>query len=645
MAAELVETTRLYARTAAAIEPEWVEAVAGHLLKRSHSEPHWEKGRGQVAAYERVTLFGLTLIPKRKVNYGPINPDEAREIFLRFALTEGDFDTRAPFWRHNRQLIDYVHSLEEKSRRRDLLVDQEAIYGYYAARVPAGIYSTPQFEQWLRNISQKDPKRLHMRLEDLLQKEQAPSAVLFPDALDVQGMQLPLVYRFDPQSGSDGVTLKVPRAVLNQVSEERSQWLVPGLLRERVIALLRGLPKAIRKSMVPVPDYADACLKRLQSSDKPPSDKPLTRALAEALKAMTGVHIPEDAWDESQLPDYLRLNLQVLDEQGRILEEGRDLLALKKKYGGSDGAGYHRLPAQGLERDGITRWDFGPLPETVELDRAGIRLRGYPALVDQGESLALRVLDSPRNAAAATHVGLRRLIQLALPQEMRYLRKNLPGLERMRLQYAKAAPTPEGLETPERPDLEGELLALVVDLCFLAGQPPLRDAAAFEQRIAEGKARLIPQTQQALKLTGEVLDLYQQARQRLAASQKPAWLAAAQDIQQQLDRLVFQGFLRNTPPARLSDLPRYLKGILLRLEKLPLNPGRDRQWMDELGGYYKPWQTKDAKARHDRKPDERLEELRWMFEELRISLFAQELKTAYPISVKRLERRWRELGM
>ena len=256
MAAELVETTRLYARTVARIEPEWVEAVAGHLVNRSYAEPHWERHRGQVAAYEKVSLFGLTLVPRRKVNFGPIDPVQAREIFLRFALVEGDFDTRAPFWRHNRELIDYVHDLEAKSRRRDILVDDEAIYGFYAARVPDGIYSTPQFEQWLRQACATQPKLLHLRLEDLLRQPLDRDAAQFPDRLDLGGMELPFEYRFEPGAEADGVTLVVPVAVLNQVTEGRASWLVPGLLQERIVALLRSLPKALRKHFVPAPDFA-----------------------------------------------------------------------------------------------------------------------------------------------------------------------------------------------------------------------------------------------------------------------------------------------------------------------------------------------------------------------------------------------------
>ncbi|MET0048548.1 MAG: ATP-dependent RNA helicase HrpA [Sedimenticola sp.] len=640
VAAELVETTRLYARTVGAVKPEWIESVAGHLVKRSYSEPHWEKNRGQVAAYEKQTLFGLPIVPRRKVNYGPINPEESREIFIRFALVEQDFHTRAPFWRHNRELIEYIEDLEHKSRRRDLLVDEQTLYEFYDKRIPEGIYSTPQFEQWLRTATAKQSKLLHMRQEDLMRREEMLSDEQFPDTLDVNGMQLPLVYHFNPGHKADGVTLKIPRAILNQISEERCEWLVPGLLRERVVALLRGLPKNLRKSFMPIPDYADRCIKAME-----PSDRPLIRVLSEQLKAMTGVHVPEDAWQQEAVPDHLRMNFHVMDEKGRRIAADRDLSALKRKHGGTAGESYHRLPDSGLERDGVNDWDFGALPESVEMDRGGIKLRGFPALVEQGDSVAIRVLDSEQNARRAMHDGLRRLFMLKLPGDMRYLRRNLPGLERMRLQYAKAAPAPEGLGDKRKPDLERELVALVVDLTFIEGQPPVRDAETFSRRIESSKAELMGHANEAVKIAGEILDQYQKLRKALSGATQINWMNSIADMKAQLDRLVFQGFLQHTPYEQLRHLPRYLKALERRLDKLGHAATRDQQQLREFQGLYQQWQQWDEKCRRNGKADERIDELRWAFEELRVSYFAQELKTAYPISLKRLEKRWKELGL
>ncbi|WP_241086387.1 ATP-dependent RNA helicase HrpA [Candidatus Vondammii sp. HM_W22] len=641
VAAELVETTKLYARTVASIRPEWVESVSGHLVKRSYSEPHWEKRRGQVAAYERVTLFGLPLVPKRKINFGPPNPPEAREIFIRSALVEGDFDTRAPFWHRNRELVEYVVDLENRSRRRDLLVDEQLIYEYYDKRIPEEIYSTPQFDKWLRKESHNQPKLLHMRLDDLMRQEAAEySDEQFPDVMDVNGMQLPLEYHFDPGHKRDGVTMKIPKAVLNQVSEDHCEWLIPGLLHERVIALLRGLPKPIRKSFVPVPDYANACLKVIE-----PSDKSLTRALAEQLKKMTGIHIPEDAWESESLPGHLRMNFQVLDEKGKQVDAGRDLMALKKRHDGKGSESYHSLPDSGLEREGLTDWDFATLPETIEMNRGGIKLRGFPALIDEGNTVALRVLDSHLNAEKASRAGLRRLYVLKLAKDIRYLRRNLKGLERMLLQYTKAASPPEGFSVQGKLGLESELVALIVDLTFIEGQPEVRDESRFNARIGERRGELMALANEATVLLGDTLSQYQLVRKALSAATQINWMLSVSDMNQQLDRLVFQGFLQHTPYQQLKQLPRYLKALAMRIEKLQHAASRDQQLVREMQTLFQQWQARDERYREGGKMDKRVEEMRWQFEELRVSLFAQELGTAYPVSLKRIEKRWKVLGL
>ncbi|MCB1851632.1 MAG: ATP-dependent RNA helicase HrpA [Gammaproteobacteria bacterium] len=641
MAAELVETSRLYARTVGSIKPEWVESAAGHLVKRSYSEPHWERGRGQVAAYERVGLFGLTLIARRKVNFGPIDPVTAREIFIGSALVDGDFATRAPFWRHNQALIDYLEQLEQKARRRDLLVERQEIYDYYDKRVPEGIYSTPQFEKWLRGEVRSHPKLLHMRLQDLTRAAaELTSQHDFPDQFEIGAMRLPLSYHFDPGSTGDGVTLKVPVAVLNQVSEERCGWLVPGLLRERVIALLRLLPKNLRRSFVPVPEYADACLRALT-----PSGKPLTQALAEQLKAMTGIYIAEDQWQEELLPDYLRMNFMLLDEQGRDIASGRDLNALKQSYGSAGEDGYHTLPAAGLERKGSKSWDFGELPESVESGQGGINLRGFPALVDRGDSVDLKVLDARQNAERFHRAGVRRLLMLALPKEIRYLRRNLPSLPQMELKYARVAATPKGWEVPGKLGVEEELIALIVDLTFLEDQPEIRSQASFQQRIQAHKGALVAQALEAAQLLEQILTIYQQVRNRLSENNRINWMTSLEDIRQQLDQLVYRGFLQHTPYAQLKQLPRYLRAIEMRLDKLPYAAARDQKLLGEMQEAYQLWQQREEKYRLEGKLDERIEELRWSFEELRISLFAQELGTAYPVSLQRIQKRWRELGL
>lgn len=654
VAAERVETTRHYGRIVARVQPLWIESAAAHLLQRSYSEPHWQANSGQVAAYERVTLFGVTLVPKRRVNYGPINPAEAREIFLRFALTAGDFDTRAPFWRHNRELIEYVQHLEAKSRRRDILVDEEAIYAFYATRVPEGIYSKAQFEQWLRTATRKDPKILHMRMSDAMRHEaEAITAEAFPDVLAIGATALPLEYHFAPGEAADGITLVVPLPLINQVSPERLEWLVPGLLTERITALLRGLPKSIRKALVPIPDTAGRIAARLI-----PTDRPLVQALGEAIKELMDVQVPEDAWAPEAIPPHLHMKMRLVDDEGRALATGDDPARIKREHGGLGSQSFARIPASDLEREGITRWTFGDLPEQVDLTRAGIRVRGYPALVDQRDSVAIRVLDSPEGAALAMRAGLRRLFGLHLGADLRRLRKDLPGLDRLRLQYAKAPPLQRSdvrgpdLDTGAGetklgrvPDLADELIALILDLSFLEGLPPVRQQAAFEQRFAECRSRIHRTAREVCELAGRILDAYQALRGRLAAITQINWLDSVRDIRTQLDGLVFRGFLQEVPFAHLKDYPRYLKAAAQRVEKLQQGAGRDQQRMAEMAEVQARWRERVQAADAAGRQDARLDEIRWMLEELRVSLFAQQIGTACPVSVKRIQVRWRELGL
>ena len=647
MVAERVETTRQYGRIAAAIQPAWVEGAAQHLLQRSYSEPHWQSKSGQVAAFEKVTLYGVILAARRRVNYGPINPAESREIFLRFALTEGDFHTRAPFWRHNQELIEYVRHLESKSRRRDILVDEEAIYAFYAERVPSGIYSAPQFEQWLRQATRKDPKILHMRMADLMRHEAADiTQQSFPDSLQIGATALPLEYRFDPGDQADGVTLVVPLPLINQVSPDRLDWLVPGLIEERITALLRGLPKQIRKSFVPIPDTAARLAARLA-----PSDRPLIRALAEELRAMTGVQVPEDAWDPGDIPEHLRMKLRVVDASGKVLAAGDDPLRLRRELGGQAQQGFAHIPTTDLERQGITRWDFGDLPEHLDLTRAGIRLRGYPALVDKGESVAIQILDSAESAATAHRDGLRRLLMLHLGADLRRLRKDLPNLDRMRLQYAKApleAPLPigeRGWAEGKPPDLADELVARILDLTFLEDMPAIRDQQTFEQRFAERKPQLFSTANAVCSLIDGVLTSYQTLRKRLSNITQVNWMPSVIDIHGQLDALVFRGFPQSVPFEHLKEYPRYLKALAQRIDRLAHAPDRDRAWMREMTEIESRWRERAEAVRAAGRQDSRLDEIRWLLEELRVSLFAQQLGTSGPVSVKRIQARWKELGL
>ena len=643
VAAELVETTRLYARTVAAVQPEWIESLAGHLVKRSYSDPHWQPKAGQVGAYEKVTLFGLPVVPRRRVNYGPIDPAVAREIFIRFGLVEGDIRTRAPFWKHNQGLIQDLHDMEARSRRRDILVDEEVVYAFYAKRIPDDIYSVVQLENWLRRVSKQDPKLLHMRMADLLRSEaDQVSEAQFPDHLAINGMHLPLEYHFEPGSEADGVTLVVPAAVLNQISQGRADWLVPGLIEEKIVSLIKGLPKALRRQFVPVPDYAKRALHGMS-----PADAPLVQTLAVRLKQLGGPHIPEDAWQVDTLPDFLRMRIRVVEADGKTtIAAARDLAMLQQRYAGQ-GSGVV-LDAGGgtsIERTGMHAWDCGALPDVVESQAGGLTLRGYPALVDEGDSVALRVLDSAGNAEHAHRLGLRRLLMLAQAQTVRYLRKQLPGLQQMRLQYAKAAAPPEGIRIEGKADLEEELVALAFDQAFLSTRPPVRNADEFDACLEQGRAQVVQIATGVAHQASEILTQYHQVRARLARINQINWLISANDMRTQLDRLIYRGFLHTTPVAQLPHLARYLRALELRIDKLQHNPARDQQQVGEMARVLARWQERDSAARSKGLNDPRLEEIRWLLEELRISLFAQEVRTALPVSLKRVEKRWQELGL
>ncbi|MCF6282791.1 MAG: ATP-dependent RNA helicase HrpA [Candidatus Polarisedimenticolaceae bacterium] len=642
MAAELVETSRLYARSVATIQPEWIEQVAPpQLLKRSYSEAHWEKKRGQVAAYEKVTLFGITLVPRRKVNFSPIDPVESRIIFIRSALVEQDFHTRAPFWKHNLGLIASIEAQQHKVRRQDLLVDETAIYAFYDKHLPPEVCNQPAFEKWLGRQSRENPDLLKMSEADLLLDEAEVCADLYPDQLGFNGVHLPLDYHFDPTHRSDGVTLKVPVAVINQVSDERCDWLVPGLLRERVIALLRGLPKTLRKQLVPVPDVADACLKLMQ-----PSERPLIQVLAEALKLHKGVYVPEDAWAEESLPQHLRMNFEVVDEQGKRLAIDRDLTSLKKRFADQANSSFRKQPLSTEEQAGLSDWpESDELPESLDITQGAIKLKGFPALVDEGDSVALRVLDSRERADSAHRAGLRRLFMLKLSKELRYLRKNLPGLNSLKLRYLKVPKAPDGLKMANGADIEQQLVALIFDRTFIEERPIIRTRQQFIDCIEKQCGELMNQANEVSRLVDRILEPYQKIRKSITTVSQVNWLESVADIDQQLQRLIFQGFLLQTPYSELQQFPRYLKGLSQRIEKLGHAAARDRQLTRELKPLFERWQLRDQKMYQQNRPDPRIEEIRWLIEELRVSLFAQQLKTRYPISMKRIEKRWRELGL
>lgn len=630
MAAELVETARLFARDVAEVRPEWVEALAGHLVNRQYSEPHWQARRGQVGAYETVSLYGLVLLARRRINYGPIDPELAREVFIREALVQQKIRTRGKFLNHNRRMIASVEELEAKTRRRDVLVDEEALYDFYDSRVPEGIYSTASFERWRTQTEREQPHVLYMERDDLMQRQaHEVTAEDFPKQFQIKGMALPLEYRFDPSHELDGVTVVVPLAALNQLTPAAFDWLVPGLRLEKATALIRALPKSLRRNFVPAPDFAAAVLQAVA-----PGEWSLQEAMRQELRRMTGVEVPIDAWDQVELPAHLVMHFRVIDDQGKTVASGSDLAALQQELGEQAAAELGQVPVSGWEQADLRRWDFGELPEAVEIESRGVTIRAFPALVDQRDHVQLTLLDAPADALAESRDGVRRLFLLELAQQVKYLRRNLPKLDIMCLHFREVA----SCDT-----LRDDLLAAAVDRAFMAdGQLP-RSEADFRQRLDAGRADLVEIAHQVCSSASEVLALFHEIRKRLRSPAALNQMESLQDIREQLERLIYPGFVSATPSARFAELPRYLQAVLRRLQKMEADPNRDRSLLRDLRPHWERWLERAEQHRQKHIDDPILTEFRWLLEEYRVSLFAQELRTAVPVSDKRLRQLWKQV--
>lgn len=630
MAAELVRTTKLYARTVARIDPRWIEELAPHLVKRAHSDPWWDAKTARVMANERVSLFGLEIVPRRAVHYGPINPVESRKLFIHHALVEGEYTTKAVFFRHNQQLVEHVRDLQNKGRRTDLLADTTARFSFFDARVPADVVSGARFEKWRREAERKEPRLLYLSEEDLLTTDVSEiSAERFPDRVPVQSECVALEYRYEPGGAGDGVTMNVPVDVLGRIDWRDPQWLVPGMLEEKIAALIRALPKELRKSLVPAPDVA-----RRVAGEIGADDADFYAAVAERLGRIAGVRISPDLWDESALPEHLRMNFRVVDAKGKELAQGRDLAALRRELGVRVD---HQLATADsrFSRDGITRWDFGELPESVETTLLGRTITAYPALIDRGDSVSLRLMTDVDDAGAQTRRGTVRLIAIELGEQIRHLIDAEPDIDAMRLRFAPVAPPAQ---------LDAQLVDLIVDEAGLAGVAPVRNAAQFEDRLNETWNRLADVVPRACTLVGVILEQFQAIELTLESGLPAAWQPVVDDIDAQVARLVHPTFLTDTPAHWLVHLARFLQAVRVRLEKLRNGAAvalrRDRQLIGEV----RPWvDMYDQRAREHAElgiRDAELVRFRWMIEELRVSLFAQELGTSIKVSAQRLEKQW-----
>lgn len=656
VAAELVETTRLFGRGIAAIDPAWLPGIAAHVIKTQLLEPHWEKKAAEVVALERATLYGIVVYNNRRVNFGNVDPKAAREIFIREALVNGEWETRLPFLAANRKLIAQVQELEHKSRRQDVLVDDELIHAFYDAQIPAEVISGATLERWYREESKRQPRLLMLSREELMRHEAAGiTTAAFPKTIRLGGIDCAASYLHEPGDAKDGITVTVPIYVLNQVSEERCEWLVPGMLKDKVLALVKTLHQRPRSRLVPLPGYAEEFV---AETDFAQGD--LLDVLIRHVRERTQLAVQRNDFKREQLSPHLLMNFRVVDEHGRQLGTGRHLAALKAELGGQARSAFQALaalkvagaaqtpqrapapaaqgapakaaaaqPPPAREAEKYTAWTFGELPELLELRKGGQSLVGFPALIDHKDHVEIEVFDEPEVAAAKHRGGLRRLVALQIRDALKYLEKNIPDLQKMAVAYMP-------LGTAE--ELREQIIELALERAFLVDPLPT-DAGSFARRVEEGRGRLTLIANEIARAAGTVL-LEWSAAQRKLKDSKPA-KETADDAAAQLARLVGKRFVVATPWTALGHLPRYLKGVQLRLDKWRADPARDAQRLAEL----RPLEQRFLRALAERKgqADARLDEFRWLIEELRISLFAQELRTPQPVSVKRLEKAWDQM--
>ena len=632
MAAELVETTKLFARMVAKIEPDWIEPLAGHLVKKNHFEPHWEKKRGQVVAYEQVTLYGLIVVGRRPVHYGPIDPPAARELFIREGLVRGEINSRARALTANRELLERMDELEAKARRRDILADEETLFGYYDARVPADIYQTASFENWYKRESQKDPQLLIMREEDVLARDaREVTAAQYPDHLRIGELQLPLEYHFEPNHPRDGVTLRVPAPLLPQLRRERLDWLVPGLIEAKAVALVRGLPKAIRKNFVPVPDFVGAALAKISFGEGA-----LPEALGRELTRMTGARVPDEAWAEAAagLENHLKMNIEVVDARGKFLGEGRDLAELTARFAEASQAAL-APPQQKAEQKPVEAKGFAQVAEKAQAKMAGLSMTVYPALVEEGGVVKEARFPTQAEADWQHRRALQRLLLQQLAEPAKYLRHKLPGLTELGLLYRDMGKVDALVE---------DILLASLDSCILDGEAQLpRDGAALASLAERKRGDWTAHAERLARLTLEILKHWHGLQKRFKGKIDLAQAVALNDIKAQLGNLVYPGFVRETPAEWLKEYPRYLKAIEQRFEKIGAQLQRDRVWSGELAGYWEQYQTRLKKHLQEGKRDAELALYRWMLEEFRVSLWAQQLGTRMAVSDKRLNKQWSQV--
>ncbi|WP_353620085.1 ATP-dependent RNA helicase HrpA [Thalassotalea sp. G20_0] len=631
MAAELVETSRLFARTNAKLEPQWIEPLATHLVKRNYFEPHWEKKRAQVVAFEQVTLYGLIIVGRRRVNYGPIDPVVAREIFIREALVEGHFDSKGAFQKHNLALIDEVDELEAKSRRRDILVDSDTLYHFYDALIPADICNGAGFEQWRKGAERQKPDLLHLTKDYLMQHEAEHITVnRYPDRFRWEGLELPLSYHFAPGEPDDGVTLTVPVEALRLLPRHRLEWLVPGMLFDKCVALVRSMPKPVRKNFVPVPDFVNGALESLSACDEP-----LTDMLGRQLTRMSGVRILEEHWNRDNLEAHLLMNIRVVNEDGDVIGQGRDLHQLRQQFSDHVQDTIRKLAKSHLEQEGLLDWTCGELPHEITRKAGGLVLKSYPALVDQRDSVAVQLFESPAMADFENRKGLTRLLRIRLSTQLKFALSKMARLKETSLLATNLM---------NQNLLEDDVQSLIISGVYLNKDSELpRNRELFMALLEQRKGDIVPFAEKIDPILNEIFRIAQGISRQLKGKISFDRALALADIKQHMQRLLQPGFMTSAGMEWLRHYPRYFKAIEVRLEKLPAQVNRDRAWTEELTALQQKYDKRREAHYQHKVIDPNLQQFYWMIEEYRVSLFAQQLGTRFPVSDKRLRKLWEEV--
>ncbi|HEX4787609.1 MAG TPA: DUF3418 domain-containing protein, partial [Actinospica sp.] len=616
-------------RVAARIEPEWVEELAEHLVKRSYSEPHWSKAEESVLAYEKVTLYGIPIVAQRKVHYGKIDPELSRELFIRHALVYGEWNTRHQFFHDNRKLLKEVEELENRARRRGIVVDDETLFDFYDQRVGAECTSAAHFDTWWKQARRDAPDLLSFERSMLVTENAAGvTEEQYPNVWRQGRLRFRLTYQFEPGADADGVTVHVPLAVLNQVEPDGFDWQIPGLREELVTELIRSLPKPIRRSFVPAPNYAKALLEKLPSQGSNGLSGSLLDGLEREMRRMGARDLDRSDWDLDRLPEHLTMTFRIVDEHGRRIAEGKDLVALKEKLRPKLREELSSA-ADDLERTGIRGWEFGTVARVFEQHQRGVAMKAYPALVDEGQTVGLKLLDTPQEQAEAMRLGVRRLLLLTIPSPVKTMLAALDNRQKLALGTNPYGPVPALFE---------DCVACAADYLMDRAGGPAWDEAGFAALREKVRADLPEVAEDALKTVAETLAAAHDLDRRMKGSTTLGLLPSLTDVKTQLARLLPKGFISATGYEQLRQLPRYLRAIGYRLEKMKDDPYRDQLNMTKVTVLEREYEDALARVPRGQRPGAELRQARWLIEEFRVSLFAQQIGTATTVSEKRIRK-------